>query len=204
MYSAPPSGGLSNGEASPGQGLYSAPGGVRPSPTHYPQLAGGGGDVDQPLAEHFCALAVTGGPAGQNASFAPEALPRPRPDELESPLRLESRRAAMEGPDLGQCHPKFMRMTVNAIPATAAHKAKAGLPIGAIIQPMARAEGVTVPVVNFGTTGVVRCRRCRTYINPFACFLDGGRRWRCNVCSLVNEVPNEYRIVTLTLSPTLT
>ena len=57
---------------------------------------------------------------------------------------------------------------------------------------MARAEGVHVPVVNFGSTGVVRCRRCRTYINPFVSFLDGGRRWRCNVCALVNDVPNEY------------
>jgi len=85
-----------------------------------------------------------------------------------------------------------MRMTVNAIPSTAAHKNKACLPVGAIIQPMARVGNAEVPVVNFGSTGVVRCRRCRTYINPFVAFLDGGRRWRCNVCSLVNDVPNEY------------
>jgi len=195
MYSAPPGGGLPSGGggAPPSPGLYSQPGGgVRPSPTHYPQLAGGGGDVDQPLAEKFCALAVSGGPTGQNASFAPEALPRPTAEDLASPLRLDARDVAMEGPDLGQCHPKFMRMTVNAIPSTAAHKSKAGLPIGAIIQPMAQADGVLVPVVNFGSTGVVRCRRCRTYINPFVGFLDGGRRWRCNVCSLVNDVPTEY------------
>jgi protein transport protein SEC24 len=195
MYSAPPGGGMHNGGggAPPSPGLYSQPqGNVRPSPTHYAQMAGGGGDVDQPLAEKFCALQVSGGPTGQNASFAPEALPRPTAEELDSPLRLDTREAVMEGPDLGQCHPKFMRMTVNAIPSTAAHKTKACLPIGAIIQPMARVGNADVPVVNFGSTGVVRCRRCRTYINPFVGFLDGGRRWRCNVCSLVNDVPNEY------------
>ena len=66
------------------------------------------------------------------------------------------------------------------------------LPVGAIIQPMARVGNADVPVVNFGSTGVVRCRRCRTYINAFVKFLDGGRRWRCNVCGLSNDVPADY------------
>ena len=195
MYAAPPGGPANGGApASPAGPYGGAVGGVRPSPTHYQQVAGGGGDVDQPLAERFTALTVSGGhgPGGQGASLAPEQLPRPQPDELAYPLRLEAR-AAAEGPDgLGQCHPKFMRMTVNAIPSSAGTKTKAALPIGAIIQPLARADDVHVPVVNFGSTGVVRCRRCRTYVNAFVAFLDGGRRWRCNVCSLVNDVPNEY------------
>ena len=33
---------------------------------------------------------------------------------------------------------------------------------------------------------IVRCRQCRTYINPFVHFVDQ-RRWRCNVCYRVNE-----------------
>ena len=32
----------------------------------------------------------------------------------------------------------------------------------------------------------------RAYINPFAHFLDGGARWRCNLCGLVNDVPQSY------------
>ena len=39
---------------------------------------------------------------------------------------------------------------------------------------------------------MIRCRRCRTYVNPFVKFSDNGRRWRCNVCNLVNDVPSEY------------
>lgn len=27
----------------------------------------------------------------------------------------------------------------------------------------------------------------RTYINPFVAWIDGGRRWRCNICDLPNE-----------------
>merc|ERR1719291_1205667 len=80
-------------------------------------------------------------------------------------------------PDSTQCHPKFMRLTVNAIPNSTATKTKAALPLGAIIQPLARCEEQPVPVVNYGQGGVVRCRRCRTYINPFVTFADNGRRW---------------------------
>jgi len=84
-----------------------------------------------------------------------------------------------------------MRLTVNALPSCAATKSKAALPVGAVLQPLARSD-VEVPVVNFGSSGVVRCRRCRTYINPFVSFTDGGRRWRCNVCALLNDCPSEY------------
>lgn len=44
-----------------------------------------------------------------------------------------------------------------------------------------------VPIVNFATTGIVRCKRCRTYINPYVTFTDGGRKWQCNICVLLNE-----------------
>ena len=37
-----------------------------------------------------------------------------------------------------------------------------------------------------------RVRRCRTYINAFVTFLENGRRWRCNICSQLNEVPAPY------------
>lgn len=94
-----------------------------------------------------------------------------------------------------QCSPRFMRLTVNAAPSSTQVLLKSGLPFGAVLQPLAppRLPGETaVPVVAFGNGGVVRCRRCRTYINPFVAWLDGGRRWKCNLCYLANEVPQEY------------
>lgn len=47
-------------------------------------------------------------------------------------------------------------------------------------------------VINFGSTGVVRCRHCRTYINPFVQWVDNGRRWRCNLCGVSNDVASSY------------
>lgn len=41
-----------------------------------------------------------------------------------------------------------------------------------------------LPVVTSST--IVRCRSCRTYINPFVSFLDQ-RRWKCNLCYRVND-----------------
>ena len=55
--------------------------------------------------------------------------------------------------------------------------------MGVVLQPLAEdPDGEPVPTVNFGTAGVIRCKRCRTYINPFVEFIDNGRRWRCNMC----------------------
>ena len=39
---------------------------------------------------------------------------------------------------------------------------------------------------------ISRCRRCRSYINPFVAFLDHGNRWRCNMCNLTNDVPQAF------------
>lgn len=33
---------------------------------------------------------------------------------------------------------------------------------------------------------IVRCRACRTYINPFVFFIDT-KRWKCNLCFRTNE-----------------
>jgi len=38
----------------------------------------------------------------------------------------------------------------------------------------------------------MRCKRCRTYINPYVGWLSNGRQWRCNVCGMVNDTPASY------------
>jgi protein transport protein SEC24 len=68
------------------------------------------------------------------------------------------------------------------------------LPLGGIIQPLAQ-PGVgeaPTPVVNFGSSGIVRCRRCRSYISAWCRFHDGGRRWICCMCQYPNDVPSDY------------
>lgn len=40
--------------------------------------------------------------------------------------------------------------------------------------------------------GPPRCDRCRGYINPWVRFIDGGRKWTCNLCGADNPVPHAY------------
>lgn len=92
-----------------------------------------------------------------------------------------------------QCNSKYMQLTVGAIPTTPSLATSSGLPMGLCIHPLAQDPDLPeIPVVDFGDAGVIRCKRCRTYVNPFAKFMDGGRRWRCNMCAFVNDVPASY------------
>ncbi len=54
-----------------------------------------------------------------------------------------------------------------------AMRARFQLPFGAIVHPMAGAQDL--PVIGLDAGGIVRCRRCRTYINPFVTWSDNGR-----------------------------
>jgi protein transport protein SEC24 len=92
-----------------------------------------------------------------------------------------------------QCDPRYMRLTVNSLPHSLEHANKSKLTFGLIIRPLAPPEeGDDLDVVNFGPTGVVRCRHCRTYMNPFVQWVDNGRRWRCNLCGVSNDVASSY------------
>ncbi|ETN18388.1 hypothetical protein PPTG_04013 [Phytophthora nicotianae INRA-310] len=92
-----------------------------------------------------------------------------------------------------QCDSRYMRLTVNALPHSLDHANKSKLTYGLIIRPLAPSEeGEELDVVNFGPTGVVRCRHCRTYMNPFVQWVDNGRRWRCNLCGVSNDVASSY------------
>ena len=53
------------------------------------------------------------------------------------------------------------------------------LPVGAVVHPLADPQDV--PVIGLDHGGIVRCKRCRTYINPFVRWSDGGRWARCAV-----------------------
>ena len=52
-------------------------------------------------------------------------------------------------------------------------RARFQLPFGAILHPLA--EPQDVPVLNMCQSGIMRCNRCRTYVNPFNEWVDGGR-----------------------------
>lgn len=96
--------------------------------------------------------------------------------------------------DQGNSSPKFARLTLNKLPSTSESLASTALPLGMVLQPLAPLqEGEQpIPVLDFGDAGPPRCRRCRTYINPFMTFRSGGYKLVCNMCNFPNDVAPEY------------
>lgn len=90
------------------------------------------------------------------------------------------------------CSPKYVRSTLNAVPTTHSLLKKSKLPFALIIQPYTSLHDVEDPVPIVPDQVISRCRRCRSYINPFVTFLDHGHRWRCNMCNLTNDVPQAF------------
>lgn len=94
-----------------------------------------------------------------------------------------------------QCNPNFLRASVSKIVGSQTAANNARIPLGIVCKPMAGDKGITndeIEVVDFGSTGIIRCKRCRTYINPYVSWTDNGRRWRCNICGMLNDVPSNY------------
>mmetsp|Transcript_15575 Transcript_15575/g.31443 ORF Transcript_15575/g.31443 Transcript_15575/m.31443 type:complete len:1061 (-) Transcript_15575:340-3522(-) len=127
---------------------------------------------------------------GPGGAAMPGGAPLPGAAANAAPLPL------IDEMDLSiQCNPMFLRSTVSKIVNNQSAATNTRLPIGLVCKPMAGDVGTEndeIEVVDFGATGIVRCKRCRTYINPYVTWADNGRRWRCNICGMQNDVPSTY------------
>ncbi|KAI9919042.1 hypothetical protein PsorP6_012221 [Peronosclerospora sorghi] len=96
--------------------------------------------------------------------------------------------------DEGCCNPRFIRPTLNHVPATKDLLKQCGLPLAAVICPLAdlQEDEYPIPLVDFGPSGPLRCTRCAAYVNSFTKFIEGGRKFVCNICQLNNETPRDY------------
>ncbi|KAH6812907.1 Sec23/Sec24 protein transport family protein [Perilla frutescens var. frutescens] len=141
--------------------------------------------AQQGLAEDFSSLSLGSVPGSFDAGVDIAALPRPLDGDVEPKSFAEMYPM--------NCNSRFLRLTTSGIPNSQSLASRWHLPLGSVVCPLAETPpGEEVPVVNFATTGIIRCRRCRTYVNPYVTFSDNGRKWRCNICSLLNDVPSEY------------
>ncbi|XP_028779448.1 protein transport protein Sec24-like At3g07100 [Neltuma alba] len=139
----------------------------------------------QGLAEDFSSLAIRTRPGSMDQVVDAKVLPRPLDGDVE-PTSLADVFPM-------NCSPRYLRLTTSAIPSSQSLASRWHLPLGAVVCPLAEApDGEEVPIINFAPTSVIRCRRCRTYVNPYVTFTDAGRKFRCNVCTLLNDVPSEY------------
>ncbi|KAM3252079.1 protein transport protein Sec24-like [Capsicum annuum] len=139
----------------------------------------------QGLVEDFSSFSIGSVPGSFDSGLDSKVLPRPIEVDLERNILSEMYPM--------NCSSRFLRLTTSGIPNSQSLASRWHLSLGAVVCPLAEApDGDEVPVVNFAPTGIIRCRRCRTYVNPYVTFTDSGRKWRCNICALLNEVPGEY------------
>ncbi|CAG5124241.1 unnamed protein product, partial [Candidula unifasciata] len=85
------------------------------------------------------------------------------------------------------CDPDVFRCTLNAVPKTSSLLGKSKLPLGVLIHPFRDLSNL--PVIQ--SSVIVRCRACRSYINPYVTFIDQ-RKWKCNLCFRTNDLPEEF------------
>lgn len=111
----------------------------------------------------------------------PNILP---PEKIEAPKVC----LGQEYLNQANCSQEIFRCTMTKIPESSALLQKSRLPLGVLIHPFKDLNHL--PVIQCST--IVRCRACRTYINPFVFFVDT-KRWKCNLCYRVNELPEEFQ-----------
>ncbi|CAH1759678.1 6947_t:CDS:10 [Entrophospora sp. SA101] len=146
------------------------------------------------LTNQFGNLNVTGQTQQYNFMSVNLINAPPIVKDLEAPpppINMPSNSSVTQS-DKANCDPSYKRSTLNAVPGTTSLLNKSRLPFGLIITPYRSLKEGEEPVPVITDAVIARCRRCRTYINPFVSFTDGGQKWGCNMCYLLNEVPPQF------------
>ncbi|KAL7316195.1 COPII subunit, variant 4 [Mucor circinelloides] len=117
--------------------------------------------------------------------------------ELPLPTPRIPASASVTMSDHAQCASTYQRCTLNAIPYNNSLLKKSKLPLSLLLEPYPRTQPQDkhnlhqVPVISHGT--ISRCTRCKSFINPFIQFIEGGLKWQCNICGHDdNNVPPAY------------
>ncbi|XP_018309893.1 protein transport protein Sec24B isoform X1 [Mycetomoellerius zeteki] len=114
------------------------------------------------------------------------------PEKVEPPMI----KLNQEFLDSINCSPDIFRCTLTKVPESNSLLQKSRLPFGVLIHPF-KDLNQHLAVIQCNT--IVRCRACRTYINPFVYFVDS-KRWKCNLCFRLNELPEEFQFDPVTKS----
>eukprot|EP01079_Euglenida_sp_SAG-EU17-18_P007872 gene7872-1406_t len=162
-----------------------------------PPAYGAPAEVDVPLEALTLNKPALGANAGKVVVQAGD-VPNVTVDDYVRPRGTQS--APSAGPVLVKpLDSKFIRSSLGAVPNMPTLLQKYPLPFGMVLHPLAdedKPDQDPIPVVNFASVhpslGVIRCRKCRTYINPYVQFTDAGRKWQCCVCRYSNDVPQHY------------
>ncbi|KAH9526477.1 Protein transport protein Sec24C [Dermatophagoides farinae] len=94
--------------------------------------------------------------------------------------------------DGGCASPLFVRPTIYQVPISEDIIKTTDIPFGMLIKPFDEQEVDRKIYVPISPSEIVRCNRCKAYMNPYNRFIDGGRRFQCSLCHHVTEVPQTY------------
>ncbi|KAI9491941.1 hypothetical protein BDB00DRAFT_830368 [Zychaea mexicana] len=144
------------------------------------------------LAGQFGGMNLAGPPA--QAKSIPLLGAAPVITDLNAPaptINLPQNSSITNSP-YANAEESFKCCTVNAIPSTESVLKKSKLPLALVLAPYRTSEGDHDQVPVISDSVIARCRRCRTYINPYVTFVEGGQRWKCNMCFLLNDVPAAF------------
>lgn len=158
----------------PGMGFQSQP--PPPGQQQAPPPPGGGASFYPPGPGSSAPPGAPGGPQGMPGMAQQQAAAS---DNIDYSIKIPER---------------FFRFTTGKLTQTAAQATSSKIPFGAVLRPLAPdgPEDEEVDTVQPGTAGIIRCKRCRTYINAFVAWTEHGRRWRCNICQQINDTHSAY------------
>lgn len=83
--------------------------------------------------------------------------------------------------------PSVFRCTLTSVPQNEELLKKSRLPFGLTLHPFRDMKNLNI----IQTSTIVRCRYCRTYINPYV-YLPDSRHWKCNLCNRNNDLPDDF------------
>lgn len=157
-------------------------------------VLGNSGPSPEALAEQLEAISL--GPDAPGAADATDPSMFPRPLIADGEIGPTEASLLQPPPpeDAYSCSGKIMRPTVNAVPNAMSLKSSWHLPMSLVLQPLAEPPDVEIPVIDgTPTNAILRCTVCRSYINPFNTWINGGKSFICCICGHEQEVPdNSY------------
>ncbi|KAF7491575.1 Protein transport protein Sec24D [Sarcoptes scabiei] len=94
--------------------------------------------------------------------------------------------------DGGSASPIFLRPTIYQVPVNEDNLKISDIPFGTVIKPFDDQEVERKIYVPISPSEIIRCNRCKAYMNPYNRFIDGGRRFQCSLCHHLTEVSPSY------------
>jgi protein transport protein SEC24 len=124
----------------------------------------------------------------------PEGVKFSTKPNIGNPIPPPPATARHYGIDEGSSIPRMFRSTLQHILADGnTFFNTTTFPLGAVVQPFAELSEyeAPVPLAKQGGESLLRCSRCGAYVNPGFMFIEGGTKFKCNLCEGFSPVPSQ-------------